>query len=167
MVSGRRDDETAYAEDSVSYGRFITPDAPMPSITPAPYVAPAPEPAAPELVEKESYRRASFTWDPGPAERAARMESGVVGEIEAPSVVETQESPETIESAAAAGAREAFHQDKATENIVQIDPWADLMQKALSETDIGRKFESPADRANAAAKDNEERLAGHPDRRAS
>jgi hypothetical protein len=64
-------------------------------------------------------------------------------------------------------ARGAFHQEKA-EKVVEIDPWTDLVQKALSETDIGRKFETPADRADAAARnDEDQRLAGRSDRRAS
>ena len=158
-------------------GRFITSDGPVTHVTPEP--EPAPVPAA---AERDSYRRASFTWDPGPAGNAARVESEAVpvqGEagpvqsettpvesgaapiqsetvpVEAGSAVEgslTQggEQQAANESAAGPVAREAFHQEKA-EKVVEMDPWADLVQKALSETDIGRKFESPAEQREAAA----------------
>jgi hypothetical protein len=61
-------------------------------------------------------------------------------------------------------AREAFYQEKPAEKVVEIDPWADLVQKALSETDIGRKFEKPGDRNAEAPRDTSslrsDRMAG-------
>jgi hypothetical protein len=161
MVSGRRDDEPAYTEDNVSYGRFITSNGPVT------HVAPAPEPAPVSAAERDSYRRASFTWDPGPLGNAARLEPASAAEVESANGIKSGEEPSTNESAADSVAREAFHQEKA-EKVVEIDPWTDLVQKALSETDIGRKFETPADRADAAARnDEDQRLAGRSDRRAS
>jgi hypothetical protein len=161
MVSGRRDDEPAYAEDNVSYGRFITSDGPVT------HVAPAPEPAPVSAAERDSYRRASFTWDPGPLGNAARVEPASAPDVESAHGIQSGEDQPTNESAADSMARGAFHQEKA-EKVVEIDPWTDLVQKALSETDIGRKFETPADRADAAARnDEDQRLAGRSDRRAS
>jgi hypothetical protein len=161
MVSGRRDDEPAYAEDNVSYGRFITSNGPVP------HVAPAPEPAPMPAAERDSYRRASFTWDPGPLGNAARVEPASAPDVESAHGIQSGEDRPANESAADSVARGAFHQEKA-EKVVEIDPWTDLVQKALSETDIGRKFETPADRADAAARnDEDQRLAGRSDRRAS
>ena len=160
MVSGSRD-EPAYAEDNVSYGRFITSDGPVT------HVAPAPEPAPVSAAERDSYRRASFTWDPGPLGNAARVEPATAPDVESAHGIQSGEDQPANESAADSVAREAFHQEKA-EKVVEIDPWTDLVQKALSETDIGRKFETPADRADAAARnDEDQRLAGRSDRRAS
>lgn len=160
MVSGSRD-EPAYAEDNVSYGRFITSDGPVT------HVAPAPEPAPVSAAERDSYRRASFTWDPGPLGNAARVEPASAPDVESAHGIQSGEDQPANESAADSVARGAFHQDKA-EKVVAIDPWTDLVQKALSETDIGRKFETPADRADAAARnDEDQRLAGRSDRRAS
>ncbi len=160
MVSGRRDEESAYTDDSVSYGRFITSDAPMPRVAPAP--EPAPVPAA----ERDTYRRASFTWDPGPLGNAARVEPVAAAEVESANGIKSGEEQPTHESAADPVTREAFHQEKA-EKVVEIDPWADLVQKALSETDIGRKFESPADRSEKPAEDDAARRSMRPDRWAS
>jgi hypothetical protein len=161
MVSGRRDDEPAYTEDNVSYGRFITSNGPVT------HVAPAPEPAPVSAAERDSYRRASFTWDPGPLGNAARLEPASAPDVESAHGIQSGEDQPTNESAADSMARGAFHQEMA-EKVVEIDPWTDLVQKALSETDIGRKFETPADRADAAARnDEDQRLAGRSDRRAS
>ncbi len=161
MISGRRDDDTGYAEDNVSYGRFITSDAPVT------HVAPAPEPAPVHVAERDSYRRASFTWDPGPLGNAARAESSAAVKVEAAPAGDSPEATATHPSDEASTGREAFHQEKA-ENVVEIDPWADLVQKALSETDIGRKYETPpADRTDTAAKNEDHPVAGHPNRWAS
>jgi hypothetical protein len=167
MVSGRREDESSYTEESMSYGRFITPDAPVANV--APVQEPAPAPALVE--ERGSYRRASFTWDPGPLGNAAREESstasriqgGPAGEGESASAIAAEEKRATDESPAPSVSRQAFHQDKVPENVVEIDPWADLVQKALSETDIGRKFESGVDRSEAE-KDDAARRSMRPDR---
>ncbi|HVV43629.1 MAG TPA: hypothetical protein VHC72_00440 [Bryobacteraceae bacterium] len=154
MISGGREDETVYAEDSVSFGRFITSDGPAPAIVPTP--EPEPEPAA--VADRGQNRRASFTWDPGPLGNAARAENTVAvepapaSEAENAPAIQPNESRAVAESDESSSARGAFHQDKVTEKVVDVDPWADLMQKALSETDIGRKFETPKER-NEAAKD--------------
>jgi hypothetical protein len=160
MVSGRRDDESAYAEDTVSYGRFITSDAPVSFSPPVPPAEPAPvEPA-----DRGQGRRASFTWDPGPGDSKEQVENGPLIESEKAAVLENGEAPAANGSGDLPVAREAFYQERPAEKVVEIDPWADLVQKALSETDIGRKFEKPGDRADDAPRDNNalrpDRLAG-------
>jgi len=165
MVSGGRQDD-GYVEETVSYGRFITPDAPVPA------AATVAEPVMPEVVERGTGKRASFTYEPGPAEKAAQMrgaEAAGAPAVATAAAVAVEEKRGADESAAApvttaTVAREAFHQEKPAEKVVEIDPWADLMQKALSETDIGRSFEKPAERPEEAAKDDAARRSMRPDR---
>jgi hypothetical protein len=143
-LSGRRDVDEAYgepAEENISYGRFITSDSP------ARAAAPEPEPDPADVVERGANRRASFTWDPGPEANATRLERGSVAGTAAEEGEPIIENPqpqqvETVPGEAPAG---LFHEETATEKVVEIDPWADLMEKALSETEIGRKLEMPKD----------------------
>jgi len=45
---------------------------------------------------------------------------------------------------------------------VEIDPWADLMEKALSETEIGKSFET--ERSEAGAREGDARRPSRSDR---
>ena len=152
-----------YADDeggSSHYARFITPDAPVPSFVPTA------EPETRDFVARDfqdrggSGRRASFTYEP-PREETERNPAGAtVAEAEPIVAPEPNVEPEPP---VAAEVREEtpmpFH-----EKVLEMDPWADLMQKALSETEIGRKYESPKDRGEGAMKDagsrRSDRLAG-------
>jgi len=151
--------------EATHYARFITPDVPVPSAA-TPVAETAAEPIAGSLFGSGGYRRASFTYEPAPNEPGARAGSGAVDVASAPvSIVE--EKP-TAQENAAAGVVEETQRTPFREKVVEIDPWADLMQKALSETEIGRKFESPADRGDASTKKDEDaRRPGRGDRWAS
>jgi hypothetical protein len=123
--------EVDYAEETPrSSGRFITPDGP--SVAAERFesrVESAP-------VETSSFKRASFSYDPGPVGRASVEERPEAAVSDVESVAETQEE---VSSPA---------------KVVDIgdpwDSWADGMKQALSETRIGRMFEAPADREESA-----------------
>jgi hypothetical protein len=158
LIAAARSGSSDYAyadveEGSSHYARFITPDVPA-----APSFVPAAEPEARDFVARDfqdrgGSRRASFTYEPSREERERNAVGTTVAGAEPivapePNVVaEVREEPST-----------PFH-----EKVVEMDPWADLMQKALSETEIGKKFEAPKDRSEGAAKDaplRRDRMAG-------
>ncbi|MFP5227080.1 MAG: hypothetical protein ACLGXA_05580 [Acidobacteriota bacterium] len=146
-----------YADDTSdsgpAYGRFITPDAPLP---PSPPPAAPPPAAAPEPAYERgggSYRRASFTYESTPEGRGMLVED--VPAAAAPRAAEPE--PAAVPDVQATAMFE--------EKVVEIDPWMDLMEKALSETEIGRRFEKPAGRDESAArKQDDPRRPGRPDR---
>ena len=148
------DDYETVVDSGPSYGRFITPDepsAPAPP-PPPPVVETAPVAGPVGLFERGSQRRASFTYEPTPEERRAAAE-GRHGE---PGRAVADPEAAAVEAQGATVVEE--------EKVVEIDPWADLMEKALSQTEIGRKLQSPADEARSKEADAQRartnRLAG-------
>lgn len=117
IASGRsRHAAYEYEEESDTGGlgtRLITPDAPPVVRDPAPSTA--------DFFGGGSSRRASFTYEPSPEERGGTMTALVEEETVAAAPDETPAPrPEPAKA---------------------VDPWADLMQRALAETEIGRSFE--------------------------
>lgn len=139
----RYEDFESVGDVSPSYGRFITSDAPS---VPEPAPAIAPEPPAP--YERGPQRRASFMYESTPEERRREAEG-------LPAVEERSADPVEVSDVRATAIFE--------EKVVQIDPWMDLMEKALSETEIGRRYQSPADEG-AKKKEDDPRRPGRPDR---
>ncbi len=139
----RYEDFESVAEVGPSYGRFITPDAPS-----VPEPAPAIEPEPPGLYERGSQRRASFMYEPTPEERRREAEG-------LPAVEERSSDPVEVSDVRATAIFE--------EKVVKIDPWMDLMEKALSETEIGRRYQSPPDEG-AKKREDDPRRPGRPDR---
>ncbi len=139
----RYEDFESVAEVSPSYGRFITPDAPS-----VREPAPAIEPEPPAPYERGPQRRASFMYESTPEERRREAEG-------LPAVEERSADPVEVSDVRATAIFE--------EKVVQIDPWMDLMEKALSETEIGRRYQSPADEG-AKKKEDDSRRPGRPDR---
>ncbi len=174
LIAAARSGSSDYAyadveEGSSHYGRFITPDAPA-----APSFVPAAEPVARDFVARDfqardfqardvqdrgGSRRASFTYEPSREERERNAVGATVPGAEPIVAPEPKVEPEPpVAEEAREEPSTPFH-----EKVVEMDPWADLMQKALSETEIGKKFESPKDRSEEAAKDasrRPDRLAG-------
>jgi hypothetical protein len=125
--------ESDYAEEVPrSVPRFITPDVAVPPTDRFEAVESVP-------VESGPFRRASFSYEPTPEERA--------------------------ESAAREDAPSA---DPEAEKVVTIadpwDSWTDGMKQTLSQTEIGRRFEGPGTREESAAASSEDERSSHPDR---
>jgi hypothetical protein len=116
----RYDDLEMATESGPSYGRFITPDVPV-AITPA---AEAP----PVGGFDRGGRRASFSYERTPGGEA-KSEVGSAVEEEVRTV---EPVPEPMQDARSTPIFE--------EKVVEMDPWMDLMEKALSETEIGRLY---------------------------
>ena len=113
------DYEEGEVDVSPHYGqRFITPDLPV-----AP-VIPAEEPLAGGVFGSGWNRRASFTYEPAPGEGGGAETANSSGERSETARVEEGEGP------------------LVRENLVEMaDPWADLIKSALSETEVGKRFE--------------------------
>ena len=147
-AQGPVEDEDTVTEGTSHYGRFITPDVPMAPVA----AAPEPETFTGSLVERSSYRRAAFSYESAPGGSQPAEERNTSPEKSA----QVDESPEAARGAAAAEIAPV------REKVVEIDPWADLMEKALSETEIGKSFET--ERSEAGAREGDARRPSRPDR---
>jgi hypothetical protein len=161
----RVEDEAAYAEETPHYGaRFITPDVP---VAVAPPLVNAPEK---EVVERVSYKRAVFTYEEPPTlrEKPASTVQQPASRSESPlsAAPYADEKPLVASERTAVIASEEPAPAAEKENVVQMaDPWADLMKKALAETEIGRIFEGAPDREKTAPNEKEDRQrSARPDR---
>lgn len=151
------------SEVSSHYGRFITPDVPV-AVVQAP--APPVEPQATSMFERGPNRRASFFYEPSPENEPLPEKSAAPGASHAAVEASTVGAVEAGSGDAPAPVTEATERTIFHEKVVEIDPWADLMEKALSETEIGRKFESPA-KSGDAGKMGDNQRPSRPDRWAS
>jgi hypothetical protein len=135
--------EVDYAEETPrSSGRFITPDGP--TVVAERFesrVESAPVEGAPAA--SGPFRRAAFSYEPPPAGSAPvdeRPESAVSEEA---SVAETQE---VVSSPA-----------KVVDIADPWESWADGMKQALSETQIGRRFEAPPEGEESTGRNQDDR----------
>ncbi|HEX4309533.1 MAG TPA: hypothetical protein VHZ25_05860 [Acidobacteriaceae bacterium] len=142
--------------------------------------APAPEPLASapvveqlEAVPAHEALPVEARANPEPAPVVEKTEPIPVRENPDPAPVLENSAPipvrETLdpvpvrESLIAATQSQTQESAPVRENVVEMaDPWAELMKKALSETEIGRRFEGPP-KGEAAGKDKEQVLS-RPDR---
>jgi hypothetical protein len=142
------------------------------------FSAAAPAVAAEQVVQEELVVKNAATpgmsgIDPGPMHEpleAAPVQEALAAdahENSEPTPVTVGENPESAgvrENPDAAPPNENLASTPTRENVVEMaDPWAELMRKAISETEIGRRFEGPSSRGEAAAKDKE-RLSSRSDR---
>jgi hypothetical protein len=170
--------EIDYAEETPrSSGRFITPYGPA---VVAERFESRVESAPVEDAETGSgpFRRAAFSYEPPPAGIAPeeRPEPSVIEEAAAFSYepppagsAPVDERPESAvsEEASVAETQEVVSSPAKVVDIADPwDSWADDMKQALSETQIGRRFEAPAERDEGTGTNEEARgsRSSRPDR---
>ena len=152
------------AEETQYSNRLFTPDRPIAAASPVTAAPPVANASREEVLESVPPRRASFFYEPPPAERFHEPPPAE----SAPSATALSAR---VDERAAAIAQESVPDNPEPapflrENMVEIaDPWNDLIKKAIAETDIGRRFEGPAsDGEKSAAEDlrpnRSDRLAG-------
>jgi hypothetical protein len=127
-------------------------------------IEPAPMPAQPDpapVAEERDPAPVSQDFTAETREPVAADPAPVHANIEPAPTGENLDPIPMRENIEAAPASQKVAAAPARENVVEMaDPWAELMKKALSETEIGRRFDGPSSRSEAGGKDKEQ----HPNR---